>query len=68
MEDFLGNEIVVGDKVVTLAKNYRGLVKAKILSISEKSLLVEYLNTWNYGANGRLETYRVTGSMVIKTS
>lgn len=68
MEDFLGNEIVVGDNVVTLAKNYRGLVKAKILSISEKSLLVEYLNTWNYGVNGRLETYRVTGSMVIKTS
>ena len=68
MEDFLGNEIFVGDNVVTLAKNYRGLVKAKILSISEKSLLVEYLNTWNYGSNGRLEKYRVTGSMVIKTS
>ena len=66
MKDFLGNEVQVNDKVVNLAKNYRSLVNGKIISIAPKSVLVEYLNTWNYGKPGRLETYRLFSDMFIK--
>ena len=66
MKDFFGVEVDIGDDVVTTAKNYRSLVRGKIISISPKSVVVEYLNTWNYGLSGNPETYRVAGDQFIK--
>ena len=66
MKDFLGQEVNVGDKVITTAKNYRSLVKGEVISLAPKSALVEYLNTWNYGDPGRVENYRVFGNQFIK--
>lgn len=63
--DFVGNSIMVGSNVVSMAKNYRALVIAKVISIAEKSVLVEYNNTWNYGKEGRLETYRTPLNTVV---
>lgn len=57
--DLVGNPILVGSDVASMAKNYRALVLAKVISIAPKSAVVEYNNTWNYGESGSLETYRV---------
>lgn len=65
MKDFKGQEVSVGDEVITTAKHYRSLVRGKVISVAPQSVLVEYLNTWNYGAKGRLETYRVTSSQFV---
>lgn len=63
--DLVGNPILVGSDVASMAKNYRSLVLAKVISIAPKSVLVEYNNTWNYGDSGRLETYRVSHDSLI---
>lgn len=68
MKDFNDNDVVVGDSVIILAKNYRGFVRATIVSVSKKSVLVECLNTWNYSSKGNPETYRVAKDMFIKDS
>jgi len=65
MKDFLGKPIKVGDKVITTAKNYRPLVEGVIISVSDQSVVIEYLNTWNYGTKGRVETYRVKSDQFI---
>ena len=40
--DFLGNEINVEDEVVFIQKSYRELKIGKIISITEKTLLIEH--------------------------
>lgn len=42
MKDFLGNELAVGDKVACLEKDYKNLMKATIIKITAKTILVEY--------------------------
>ena len=66
MKDVRNKEIEVGDQVAVIAKNYKHLVIAEVVKITPKSVLVEYLNTWNYGSKGSLEKYRVTQDMFIK--
>jgi hypothetical protein len=66
MKDFLENDLNIGDVVVTTPKNYRGLVKATILSFTPKKVHVSYMNTWNYGLPGRPETYLVDQIAVVK--
>ena len=48
MKDFLGNELSVGDKVITIIPNYRGLVLATVIKFTPKKVRVSYKNTWNY--------------------
>jgi hypothetical protein len=41
-KDFWGHDLVVGDTVVFMAKNYRFLKEGIIVSISDKMLLIEH--------------------------
>jgi hypothetical protein len=68
MKDFLGTEIVVGSKVVFTAPNYRHFAKATVIKLTPKQVVVEYNNTWNYGAAGMIQTHRAepTALIVIK--
>lgn len=49
MKDFYGTEVKIGDKVVCTIKNYRSLVEAEVVKITEKMVLVSYHhpNVWN---------------------
>ena len=63
MEDFFGQELNIGDIVAVEAKNYRHLTEAEIVEFTPKKVRVQYLNTWNYGKDGRLQqllTYPLT--------
>ena len=42
MKDFLGQELQVGDIVVVAPKNYRGLVKAKVVSLTPQKVRLTY--------------------------
>ena len=42
MKDFLGNELQVGDKVVCLEKDYKNLIKATVVKLTEKTIFVEF--------------------------
>ncbi len=66
MKDFLGHELVVGDEVVTTPKNYRGLVRAKIVSFTTQQVNVSYMNTWNFGTPGREENFRTYPNTLVK--
>lgn len=57
MKDFLGKQLFEGDDVVTTPKNYRGLVKAKVVGFTPKQVRVVYINNWNYGNPGREEHF-----------
>lgn len=56
--DFVGNEISVGDEVITLLKNYREFTHATVKSIADKMLVVEY-------DKNSSKTYRVLHNAVI---
>lgn len=66
MKDFHGQELAVGDEVTTTPKNYRGLVRGKIVAFTPQQVRVEYLNTWNYGEAGRAEKFLTYPSTVVK--
>jgi len=67
MKDFLGQELELGDTVVTTAKNYRLLVKATIVAFTPKQVRLEYKNTWNgYSEKYNTEEFITTPSLVIK--
>jgi len=42
VKDFIGQELVVGDVVVTTPKNYRGLIKAKVVAFTPQKVRVGY--------------------------
>lgn len=44
MKDFNGVEVNVGDSVICMVKNYRSLVKAQVVKITEKTVVVQYIN------------------------
>lgn len=62
--DAQGKQVKIGDTVYSFAKNYRSLVEAKVIDITPKTLLVEYINNWNYSA-GRKEQYRVGSDQIM---
>lgn len=42
MKDFYGTEVKIGDTVVCMVKNYRSLVEAIVVKITDKTVVVEY--------------------------
>ena len=64
MKDFLGKELSIGDSVVVTPKNYRGLVKAQVISFTAKQVRLEYMNTWNF--QSRPEQYLVYANCCVK--
>jgi hypothetical protein len=60
MEDFTGKKLVVGDKVVMIAPNYRHLVEGTILRFTPKMVVVEYFNDWNHSTPYRKEIKQVS--------
>jgi hypothetical protein len=65
MKDFIGQELSIGDTVVTTPKHYRGLVKAVIISFTPKQVRVLYKNTWNFVV-GVDEYYLTYPNSVVK--
>ena len=61
-KDFLGNDVKVGDIIAVAPRNYRGLVKAKVIKITKMTFLVEYVP---FGYTYPTE-YRVDHDAVIK--
>jgi len=69
MKDRLGQELEIGDHVITLAKNYRNMVDADVIKLTPEHVEVQYLNTWNFSpTNPRPETYRVKPVNVVKVT
>ena len=65
MKDFLGNELTVGDEVACLEKDYKNLMKAKIIKITEKTIFVEYTRN-AYPGVVRTEQVKRFSDQVIK--
>jgi hypothetical protein len=57
MKDFYGVEAKLGDRVVCMVKNYRSLMEATVIKVTDKTILVEYTPIY---AVGELITYRST--------
>lgn len=45
-QDFLGNEIKVGDEVAFMMRGYRALSRGKILSLAPQTCLIEMKGHW----------------------
>jgi hypothetical protein len=66
MKDFCDNELQIDDIVIVTPKNYRGLVRAKVVKFTPKQVRLAYMNTWNYGSPGRYEEYLVYPGDCVK--
>ncbi len=67
MKDAAGNVLEVGDEVYVAPKNYRGLVKAKVIAFTPQQVRLEYINNWNFQAVRQVtEQYLVYPSMCVK--
>jgi hypothetical protein len=66
MQDFIGNELFVGDMVIIVAPNYRSLVLGKVIKFTPVRVKVAYMNTWNYGNPGHYQEVLQTPDQVIK--
>lgn len=66
MKDYFGNKIEIGDTVAFYAPGYRRFTTGVIVAFTPKQVRVEYNNTWNYGKEGRMETYLAYPNMFIK--
>lgn len=64
--DFLGNKVNIGDEVIFVAPGYRSFCTGKVITKAEKSCQIEYLNTWNFGSEGRKLVVRQAYDQVIK--
>ena len=62
MKDFFNSPVEVGDTVVFMVKNYRSLMQATVIKVTDKTILVEYSATWD--VNYKL-TYRLTSDQFI---
>lgn len=65
MKDFLGNELKVGDKVVCLEKDYKNLIHATVVKLTEKTIFVEFTRRAFPGVD-RTETVKRFSDQVIK--
>lgn len=63
MKDFYGTEVKLRDEVICTLKNYRSLVKAEVVKITEKTVLVEYQVHWT--SSPYKDTYRLTSDQFI---
>jgi hypothetical protein len=57
MKDFFGVEVKLGDSVVCMMKNYRSLMEATVIKVTDKTVLVEYKPIY---AVGELSNYKGT--------
>lgn len=60
MKDFLGRELAIGDIVAVTPKNYRGLIKAKVIKFTPQQVRVSYDSGYSH------EEYLVYPDCVIK--
>lgn len=65
-EDFLGNKINIGDKVIFEAPKYRDFVIGTVITKASKSCQIEYINDWNYSKPGKKEVVRQYYGQTIK--
>lgn len=61
MKDFYGVEVKLGDRVVCTVKNYRSLVEATVIKITDKTVLAEYTPHWC----ANKDTYRLTSDQFV---
>ncbi len=61
MKDFYGTEVKLRDEVICTLKNYRSLVKAEVIKITDKTVVVEYQDRI-YNSK---QTYRLTSDQFI---
>jgi len=67
MRDFNNVELSVGDEVIFITPSYRDFTIGTILSFTEKTINIEYRNTWNYSGEGLLKKIKQLPNQVIKT-
>lgn len=65
-KDFFGSELNVGDTVAFIAPGYRMLTKGTITRFTEKTVIIEYINNWNYGNSGIACEIKQTPGQLIK--
>lgn len=53
MKDYFGQELNVGDRVAFVARNYRMLITGTVRALTAKRVRIDYINTWNFGPEGR---------------
>lgn len=63
MKDFYGVEVKIGDKVICMVKNYRSLVEATVVKITDKTIVVEYQAHWT--SSPYKDTYRLMSDQFI---
>lgn len=63
MKDFYGTEVKLRDEVICTLKNYRSLVKAEVIKITDKTVVVEYQVHWT--SEPYKDTYRLTSDQFI---
>ena len=63
MKDFFKSPVEVGDTVVCMVKNYRSLVQATVIKVTDKTVLVEYQVHWT--SSPYKDTYKLTSDQFI---
>lgn len=63
MKDFYGTEVKIGNTVVCMVKNYRSLVEAIVVKITDKTVVVEYRKHW--ASDFYKEEYRLMSDQFI---
>ena len=66
MTDYFGNELAIGDRVAFYAPGYRQFTTGTIIKFTPQQVRIEYVNTWNYGKDGKDMTYLAYPNMLIK--
>lgn len=61
MQDFFGNELLIGDKVAFMAPGYRNMIMGKIIKFTPQKMLIEFTNHYNYET-----TFLAVSNQVIK--
>jgi hypothetical protein len=66
MKDFYGVEVKLGDRVVCTVKNYRSLMEATVIKVTDKTVLIEYTPRYAVGELSNYKsTYRLTSDQFI---
>lgn len=68
MQDFLGNDLEVNDSVIFIAPGYRSLVLGRVVKLTEKSIRIAYMNTWNFSKPGYRSELLQRPSQVTKVA
>lgn len=64
--DFLGNELQVGDDVVTILSRYRELNRGKIVSMADKMITIEILHYTTTSGENKYRAWRQFPHQVVK--